>query len=247
MVMAILEGRKTQTRRVIPIDTDFAAPCCCTVTKGMPRNLLNRYGAMFTAPKESWIDTDKPWHKFIPSPCGGPGTLLWVRETWADVNTGAGPAIMYRADGAVRTWEEFSTTFGPDYGAGPSMDYDAYPGRYAMWWSDLANGAEGHNWRPSIHMPRWASRITLEIVSVRVERLQEISEEDAVAEGIAPLPLQTNEPGCWWSADATARGMHGRTPRAAFKRLWDSIYGPGSWDANPWVWQIEFKVLEVRG
>lgn len=215
MVMAILEGRKTQTRRVIPIDTDFAAPYCCTVTKGMPMNLLNRYGAMFTAPKESWIDTDKPWHKFIPSPCGGPGTLLWVRETFGvqlEPQEGyPNGDVVYRAD--------------------CSADED-----------DFQYEGGGSAWRPSIHMPHWASRITLEVVSVQVERLQEISEEDARAEGITEPAI--------FSVDVPGRsGPLMSTPcyRAGFAILWDSIYGPGSWDANPWVWQIEFKVLEVRG
>lgn len=80
-------------------------------------------------------------------------------------------------------------------------------------------------WRPSIHMPRWASRITLEVVGVRVERLQDISEEDAKAEG------------CALSADWKAFGV------VAFQQLWESINGPGSWDANPWVWVVEFRKL----
>lgn len=76
-------------------------------------------------------------------------------------------------------------------------------------------------WRPSIHMPRWASRIDLEVTGVRVERLQDISEADALAEGVEPeMPDEC---------------------RMAFERLWESINGPGSWDANPWVWVVEFK------
>ncbi|MHB0973915.1 MAG: ASCH domain-containing protein [Thiobacillus sp.] len=91
-------------------------------------------------------------------------------------------------------------------------------------WRDSPSG----RWHPSIHMPRVASRITLEIVSVRVERLQDISESDALAEGVSPdMGL------CWQSGDDTPRGMYGE--------LWESINGPGSWDANPWVWVVEFK------
>jgi len=95
-------------------------------------------------------------------------------------------------------------------------------------------------WRPSIHMPRWASRLTLEITEVRVERLNEISEEDAKAEGIA------------YQDDAKEIGR-GRlshdgsvlydTAREAFVKLWESINGPGSWDANPWVWVVSFRRL----
>jgi hypothetical protein len=80
-------------------------------------------------------------------------------------------------------------------------------------------------------MPRWASRITLEIVSVRVERLHEISEEDAIAEGF-PNP----------------EGMNRQYPDRArywYKNLWESIHGIGSWNANPWVWVVEFKRVEV--
>ena len=102
---------------------------------------------------------------------------------------------------------------------------------------------EGHfpivdgKWKPSIHMPRWASRILLEIVSVRVERLQDISEEDAKSEGVR------------WDGEYWRGGTHPikktdqcwSTVSDAFKALWKAINGPGSWDANPWVWVIEFK------
>jgi len=80
-------------------------------------------------------------------------------------------------------------------------------------------------WKPSIHMPRWASRINLEVVSVRVERLQNISEDDALAEGITLVE-------------------RGTSPVDQFKKLWESINGPGSWEANPWVWVVEFKRIE---
>lgn len=95
-----------------------------------------------------------------------------------------------------------------------------------------------HRWTPSIHMPRWASRITLEIVSVRVERLNEISEQDAQAEGIAPMQFHD---GRWLSEHA--KGMNFPSATAAYRDLWESINGPGSWDANPWVWVVEFRKL----
>ena len=97
-------------------------------------------------------------------------------------------------------------------------------------------------WRPSIHMPRWVSRITLEITAVRVERLQDISEADALAEGIyKPLGSQ------FWHTNPSANILPGETPQWAYRNLWESISGPCSWDANPWVWVVEFKRHEQAG
>ncbi|MDT3707447.1 MAG: hypothetical protein ROZ09_11515 [Thiobacillus sp.] len=91
---------------------------------------------------------------------------------------------------------------------------------------------DGGKWRPSIYMPRWASRITLEIVSVRVERLQDISEEDAKAEGCEPTSMGPN---------GIRLDVRQPTYRNGYAQLWNEINGPGSWEANPWVWVIEFK------
>jgi hypothetical protein len=97
-------------------------------------------------------------------------------------------------------------------------------------------------WRPSIHMPRWASRITLEITDVRVQRLQDISEEDARAEGVTPLVGLAPEQ-CIISDDT--RRTHGTHPHTlALAVLWDGINGPGAWLANPWVWAITFKRVQ---
>jgi hypothetical protein len=92
--------------------------------------------------------------------------------------------------------------------------------------------------RPSIHMPRWASRITLKITDVRVERLHDISEADALAEGIVEKPDRI-----WWVDDGDPEHGFG-SPRAAYAELWSSINGPGSWDANPWVWAVSFEVSQ---
>jgi hypothetical protein len=139
--------------------------------------------------------------KFLPVRCpyGQPGDRLWVREAWSrDEEDGA---LFYRAD----------------VGTGNEAD---------DWQRNIYEGASGYRWKPSIFMPRWASRILLEVTAVRVERLQDISEADAIAEG-AP----------WAACGAPQEGSH----KAGFAQLWESINGPNSWDANPWVWVIEFK------
>lgn len=97
----------------------------------------------------------------------------------------------------------------------------------------------GFRWRPSIHMPRRASRITLEITGVRVERLQDISADDAKDEGISEFI------GGWWCEHDDAEQIAGMTPQEGYRHLWERINGPGSWDANPWVWVVEFKRVEV--
>lgn len=95
----------------------------------------------------------------------------------------------------------------------------------------------GLRWRPSIHMCRWASRITLEITEVRVERLQDISEADAIAEGCLPVRIV-----CDTSAYASAVAAGGAlSAKGQYSALWNLINGAGSWDANPWVWVLTFK------
>jgi hypothetical protein len=96
---------------------------------------------------------------------------------------------------------------------------------------------EGSGWKPSIHMPRWASRITLEITSVRIERLQDISGEDSAAEGVTG-PI----------GSPRAYGVVTKQfARDQFMRLWESINGPDSWQVNPWVWVIEFERIDQKG
>jgi hypothetical protein len=114
------------------------------------------------------------------------------------------------------------------------LDSHSRPGSRIAFRADTADGERVRvdaPWRPSIHMPRWASRLTLEVTGVRVERLQDISEEDALAEGM--------ERHLWEET------MHGDTHLQVldYRALWESINGPGSWDANPWVWAVSFKLL----
>lgn len=163
---------------------------------------------------------NRRWHTEDPDssaacPYGQPGDRLWVRESFS------GPDCMERSD---------------EY---PALPPGQWPKESPIWcWAD--GEPEYGDWtrpRPSIHMPRWASRITLEIVSVRVERLQKISEADALAEGVQAEPcdharLSCADIGCW---EPTAKGQYGW--------LWESINGPGSWGVNPWVWAVEFRRL----
>ncbi|BEL80113.1 hypothetical protein SM12BL3_14200 [Serratia marcescens] len=196
MVRAILDGRKTQTRRVV---SDRHLHLI---------DVASQVGECY--PLESGIDHANSQSYYREHcPFGQVGDRLWGRETFADVNTDGGPAFTYRADHGLKFCLDDESP----------VDYDRYPGKnFAMWCSDLWNGEDGHSWSPSIHMPRWASRITLEITAVRVERLQNISEADAIAEG------GTEHFNIDW-----------------FGPLWASIYGVDSWNANPWVWVIEFR------
>ena len=96
--------------------------------------------------------------------------------------------------------------------------------------------SERTKWCPSIHMPRWASRIDLEVVKVRVERLQDISEEDSLAEGVEALRGQFEG-----AFSAGKNALSGTTAKECYERLWNEINGPENWNANPWVWVVEFK------
>lgn len=150
----------------------------------------------------------------VPCPYGQVGDWLYVRETWQHENHPDGPyqdgcQVYYRTD-------YLNDPHGADGEKSPE-------GRY-------------RTWRPAIHMPRTASRITLEIVSVRIERLQEISEADAKAEGSPDYEEGVDEP--------PGEDHYEWSYRASYRRLWESINGPGSWDANPFVWVISFRRIK---
>lgn len=157
MVRAVMEGRKTQTRRKMKTPPDCF---------------------------------ENPLSVLFACPYGQVGDRLWVRESFAVCEDNN---IFYKADGKPDPWD----------------------------------GWDGVKWKPSIHMPRQASRITLEITGIRVERLNDISEADAIAEGCqcAGVPASL-------------------TNRGAFAKLWESINGFDSWSVNPWVWVVEFKVVK---
>jgi len=145
-------------------------------------------------------------------PYGQPGDRLWVRETW---RVRGGQEYEYQRD---RSQVMYRATHGED--------------GYPLGW-------ESYDWRPSIHMPRWASRITLEITGVRVERLNEVSEADAMSEGVTALDGQFS--GCY----AAGPALSGTTAKECFRRLWAPINGPDSWEANPWVWVLEFRRIDA--
>lgn len=201
MVRAILDGRKTMTRRVV---------------KASRADFLR-----IDSPSGNYIDsrdgrTVYGWDGNVGAPLkhrfGQPGDRLWVRETWARV-----PSTAYRHSTGVQQSEDPTS--------------DGMAAVYRAGWERSSPGC----WRPSIHMPRWASRITLEVTSVRVERLQDITEADAIAEGL------TRDGDGWRGAPELPWFA---SPIAAFRSLWESINGGGSWDENPFVWVVEFRRIE---
>ena len=200
MVRAILDGRKTQTRRIV---------------KGAPVEmvrLMHKVAALdgYDEPTGEFgfcATHSRVVNKHVVCPHGFTGDRLWVRETW-------------------------QTHCDMDHVTPRDLPRDAavqYPASYDGWVSKR---------RPAIHMPRWASRISLRITDVRVERLNDISEIDALAEGFIRLPASgrvVTQKGGQYFGDCWP------TARAAFRDLWQSIHGAGSWDANPWVWALTFE------
>jgi hypothetical protein len=184
MVRAILEGRKTQTRRMIKPEPDsvFGDEGINIPVKDLVRS--------------HEVDYCLPKWKTIQCKYGQPGDRLWVRETWRKNPFPTGWPWEYRESAE----EDMTPTDGP--------------------------------WKPSIHMPRVASRIVLEIEDVRIERLHEITNSDAWDEGAQPYKTMRN------GAPAMS------TTRDAFEWIWRDINGAASWDANPWVWVITFKRIE---
>lgn len=206
MVRAILEGRKTVTRREIKpsmrtADTQFE----------LHQQPDGSWMPLHTFDESSMDDqgTEHP----IKSPYGRPGDRLWLRETHfindyreakVPEEERADTEIIYRAD-PLPCWE----------------------------------GEESEiRWRPSIFMPRWASRILLEITAVRVERLQDISDDQALAEGVR-LYTDHAELGDWYHVEGI--DTYSASPKKSFELLWSSINGADSWGSNPWCWAVEFK------
>lgn len=213
MVRAVLDGRKTQTRRAVPKwqmpeETEgphdrFPDSRWMSVAQRDPR-----YGfGVFGATEDECMNNYNTEYGSL-CPYGKPGDRLWVRETFrlfdASIECGC-------SDSPCNCPPSGTPLYRASHDDGESK------------------------WKPSIFMPRWASRVTLEIASVRVERLNDISEEDAKAEGVNG------------EDEAIAAGLEWfDKPRRAFRFLWQSINGAESWDANPWVWVVEFKRIDQQ-
>lgn len=220
MIQAILAGRKSQTRRIIKPPRGH----------NHPSGLLGFIQERMTY----WFSDSLPHANPFPSfekkcPYGVPGDRLWVRETWGlGGSLLVDPCLNYRADGAQIPLHKRLTKID---GTGFDAIHWECPGGFTDA-AHLLAIATRDKWHPSIHMPRWASRITLEITGVRVERLQEITEADAVAEGIQNIGGRFTFNG----------GLHeSRTAIDSFYALWKSINGEESFDANPFVFVLEFR------
>ncbi|WP_411835677.1 hypothetical protein ACLBNB_20105 [Pseudomonas chlororaphis subsp. aurantiaca] len=203
MVRAILEGRKTVTRRVMKFQPGAGASV--TVERYCP-TITDRHG--YEQPGSEvfgawWQDGECS----CKSPYGQPGDRLWVRETHADI----GCRLTYRAD------------------------------------TDDGAHCQVKKWTPAIHMFRRDSRILLEITDVRVERLQDINEEQAQAEGVEKITLQKGWPQAgkeMWAGYENSKRAYLDTAVESFGSLWSSINGIESWNANPWVWVVEFRRVQ---
>lgn len=214
MVQAILDGQKTQTRRIAwkmdihremrKLDPSMPALWAGAVHPARESGYVSWYPGNTGGLAEL---TKKQYDKGFECPYGKLGDRLWVRETWA-------ARISYDSYSGVS----------PEVGR---VEYRQSPN----WTFEIPE--ERGKWRPSIFMPRWASRITLEITKIRVERLQEITEEDAKAEGVVS------------SRAGTIASFGEALALAQFRILWDVInHKRASWESNPWVWVVEFKRID---
>ncbi|ELN4044202.1 hypothetical protein RZ573_003638 [Klebsiella variicola] len=209
MVRALLSGRKTQTRRPVKFPVHDKNLGCELAGNELAGELSAG--------------------NYLNSAFGKPGDRIWVRETWA---------ILGNEDGCCIDWEEKLCKADERSAARIyRASCEQRPGNYGLWsipddadWKPHTKDYQYEGaWRPSIHMPRWASRILLEITNVRVERLNAISEEDAGKEGYPadPAPYGGEMDKWLW-----------------FRQLWDGIYPEQSFKHNPWVWVITFRRVE---
>ncbi|WP_421811731.1 hypothetical protein [Flagellimonas sp.] len=211
MVKAILDGRKTQTRRIIkPQPTDIWIEDCRNQSSDL--SMFDKKGRQIF-----WIENSVKNGEVKPK--AKPCDVLWVRETWTENGLGY---YRYKADG----WKD---------GKGPFTSM-AVPERFR------------NKWKPSIHMPKEASRLFLKVINVRVERLQDISPKDAIAEGILPITAHNDSNRILGWHDYMVNPKDGFNtyfdPRESFFSLWESIHGKESLEYNPWVWVYDFERIE---
>lgn len=213
MVRALLDGRKTQTRRVIKPQPELS-------TNGF-FHIFNAHGGTLGVPES---DLPSVALDYVPYTVGG---LLYVRETWR-----------------CNSWAtDLATIF---YRASEGDGYTAMCEQYPV--AGKKRLRDEPKWHPSIHMPRWTSRITLEVTDVRVQRLQGISDMDAISEGCRPFFDKTNIEHIECPNGKTMEMQPLKNPSDAFHKLWDSLNekrGFG-WDKNPWVVAVTFKVHKIN-
>jgi len=195
MVRALLDGSKTQTRRVVKPQPEWDGKWF--QWGGHKPN--SKYGAC------AGNSLSTTFWMLDACPYGKPGDRLWVRETWA-----------HDAESVEQCRAAHEDAMGG--------------GTYGPYYRATESAPDTLHWRPSIHMPRWASRITLEVTGVRIERLQDISEADAKTEG--------------WPVHMPSDPRGYTSPKQWYAMLWNAINGPESWAKNPWVWVVEFKVMK---
>ena len=245
MVEAIFPGRKTQTRRTSNLDTINKNPDLWSfigfrACLGYPASEGYLWAGFIAKTSDCPV--------YIKCPFGQAGDRLWVREAWrvGSWDEDGNIAVDYRAGNySSKKWiqiedpeifEKLMIQSSDDADAAKmKTDGDG--------WYVWEPGDSPCRWRPSIHMYRWASRVNLEITNIRVERVQDISEEDAEVEGVEYLHPDIKYP----YKDYLLRTLDGcSTARESFYTLWDSINkkrGFG-WDQNPWVWVVEFKKID---
>ncbi|HBQ1252286.1 TPA: hypothetical protein L7J54_001155 [Klebsiella pneumoniae] len=244
MVRALLDGRKTMTRRIMKVQPESSEFGLRYIAES---SLAKEVGMYF------WCQSDacgvKARSKPFACPYGKQGDKIWVRETWGVVSH------ELDEDGRIQPWTPdrpataiHEMPFGNGYFSGHAI----YAADGDFTWGDDDGYEDGRScWKPSIHMPRAASRIMLEITDVRVERLNAISPEDAESEGLKRTNFTGfgDEPGLPSYPEPDVyfdplKKQWKEYPPEAFAGLWESIYGEGSWQANPWVWVISFKRVE---
>jgi hypothetical protein len=199
MVQAILDGRKTQTRRLTKLKTVNENPNWWRYNGTLAEDI----GLHFMEALDIYGGSLEQFHK-IKSPYGQSGDLLWVRETFYKPKSSDG--YIFKASAEPQGWK--------------------------------------FEWKPSIHMPKDAARIWLQVEEVKIERLQEISNNDALEEGIERKPFDEVRTAY---KDYHYNTINMKVPIASFQTLWDGIHSTYHWDLNPWVWVVKFKVISTTG